>query len=349
MPSPTDPSISPSHDVDIEVRGTVPPELSGRMLGIGRDGVVHAVQIRAGRLSYRAVRLCADSVVHHIVGFGSSILAFGDDSPAYELSAALDTLNRVDLAGLGRAVAPFPKQDPTTNELHLIARAADRMQAHVVVSAGALTRRSRPIPDMPNRISDLAVTRDRVVFVADGIVGITFRDGEARTTWIATGERAPHPVHAHDDGDNVVLLALTPSLERWTVHAGAGSIKREVLDVTARHFAHCGHDGVDGSPSVLWSTGDSTICRHDLATSRHSRRDLRPDVPGDFVFVPDTTNAGDTDGGWLVGFVHNASGPTTELRVIDAAAIAAPVITTARIPRLIPRDLSCTWIPAIQC
>ena len=299
-------------------------------------------------MTYRSRRTRPEVDVHHVVAFSGTTLAFGDDLPAFELSAALDTLRPVDLAGQGRPLAPFPKHDPTTGELHVIAGAVGGTQAHVVISAGALTRRNRPIVDTPNHITDLALTRDRVVFVADGFVGIASREGEGRTTWIATGVAAPSPVHAHDAGDTVVLVALTPMLERWTLHPAAGSIQREVLDPTPRRFAHCGNEGVDGAPRLLWTTGNGTIGHHDLVASRHVHHDLRPDVPGDLVFVADATRPSDADGGWLVGFVHDTSRATTELRVIDAADIAGPPIATAPIPRPIPHGLRCTWIPSTQ-
>lgn len=348
MPSPTDPSNPPPLDIDLDVRGAVPPGLSGRLVGIGRDGVVHSVQVRGGRVSYRGRRFRTDAVAYDLVAFGGSILAFGEDSPAYELSTEIDTLRRVDLAGHGRALAAYPQHDPATGELHLIARDTDEVQAHVVVSAGALTRHSRPVLDTPNRITDLALTYDRVVFVADGFVGVASRDREPRTTWIATGIAAPSAVHAHDAGDAVVLLALTPLLERWTLHPGAGSIQREVLDPTPRRFAHCGSEGADGSPRLLWTTGNGTIGHHDLVDSRHVHHSLRPDAPGDLVFVADATRQSDADGGWLVGFVHDTWGAATELRVIDAADIVGPAIATVPIPRHVPRGFRCTWIPSTQ-
>jgi carotenoid cleavage dioxygenase-like enzyme len=349
MPCSTDPSPQTSHDVDIHIRGLVPPTLSGRLLGIGPRGDVHSVEVHPGRaVTYRSQYARPEVDVHHIVAFSGTMLAFGDDVPAYELSAALDTLRPVDLAGQGRTLAPFPKHDPITGELHVIAGAVDGTQAHVVISAGALTRRSLPMLDTPNRIKDLALSSDRVVFVSDGFVGIASREGEGRTTWIATGVAAPSPVHAHDAGDTVVLLALTPMLERWKLHPATGSVQREVLDSTPRRFAHCGNEGPDGAPRLLWTTGSGTIGHHDLAVSRHVHHNLRPDVPGDFVFVAGATRASDADGGWLVGFVHDASRATTELRVIDATDIAVPPFATAPIPRPLPHGLRCTWIPSTQ-
>ena len=348
MPSPTIPANLPPHDADLAVRGSVPAGMSGRLVGIGRDGVVHSVQVREGRMSYRSRGLRTDAVVHSLVAFEGAILAFGDESPAYELSTGFDTLRRVDLAGHGRSLAAYPQHDPVTGELHLIAHDTDDVQEHVVVSAGALTRRSRPLLDTPNRIRDLVLTVDQVVFVADGFVGIASRDRESRTTWIATGVAAPRALHAHDSGGAVVLLVLTPLLERWTLYPEAGNVQREVLDPTPRHFAHCGNVETDGAPRCLWTTGHGTIGHHDLLRSRHVHRNLQRDVPGDLVFVADATRRRDADGGWLVGFVHNSTAASTELRLLDAADIVGAAIAIAPIPHLVPRGLRSTWIPSTQ-
>ncbi len=347
MPSPTAASNPQKPYVDLDVRGAFPPGLSGRLLGIGRDGIVHSVQVDTGRVSYRVRRFRTEAVVHNLVAFEGSILAFGDDSPAYELRTEVDTLRRVDLAGHKRSLAAYPKHDLTTGELHVIAHDTDGVQAHVVVSAGALTRRSRPVLDTPDRLQDLALSRDHAIFVADGFVGVASRDGDPRTTWISTGVSAPHPVHACEAGETVVVLALTPLLERWTLHPGTGSIQREVLDPTPRHFAHYGIDGAEAPPSFLWTTGNGTIGHHDLADSHHVHHSLRTDVPGDLVFVADATRPSDA-GGWLIGFVHDTSGAATELRVIDTAHIAGPAIATVRIPQPVPHGLRCTWIPSTK-
>jgi carotenoid cleavage dioxygenase-like enzyme len=347
MPTSTDPSIPTSHDVDLHLCGLVPLTLSGRLLGIGQGGV-HSVEVHPDRpVTYRNRPARRDADVHHIVAFGGTTLAFGDDLPAFELSPALDTLRPVDLAGQGRPLAPFPKHDPTTGELHVIAGAAGGTQAHVVISAGAMTRRNRPIVDTPSHIHDLALTRDRLVFVSDGFVGVAAREGECRTTWIATGVAAPSPVHAHDAGDTLVLVALTPMLERWTLYPAAGTIQCEVLEPTPRRFAHCGNEVGDGARRLLWTTVNGAIGQHDLVASRHLLANIWPGVPGDLVFAADATRRRDADGGWLVGFVHDASG-ATELHVIDAADITGPPIATAPIPRPIPHGLRCTWIPSTR-
>jgi carotenoid cleavage dioxygenase len=348
MASPTDPPIPASRDVDLDVRGDVPAGLCGQIVGISRDGVVHSVQIRGGRLSYHGRRFRRAPTVHNVVGFGGSIFAFGDDLPAYELGPDLDRLTPVDLAGQGRTLAAYPKHDRATGALHLVASAADGIQAHVAVSAGALIRRSRPVLDNPSRIKDLALTSDHILFVADGFVGVASRDGEPRAKWIATGVTAPHAVHAHDAGDAVVLLALTPRLERWTVATGVGTVEREVLDPTPRHSAHVSGGLLDRDTCLLWTTGDETIGRHDPAEPRPVYRSLRPDVPVDFVVVDDADRPGDADSNWLVGFVDVAADRATDLRVIDANDIARRPLATVRIPERVPRGLRCTWIPFAQ-
>jgi carotenoid cleavage dioxygenase-like enzyme len=342
MPSPTDRSNpSPPH-TDLDVCGDIPPGLSGRLVALDPDGFIHSVLIGDGRASYSGRRLRTETVVHDLIYFGGSTLVFGDDSSAYELGPAGDTLRRVDLAGNRRSIAAAPKHDAATGELHLIAHDTNGLQAYVVVSAGALMRRSRPLLDTPERVHDLAISRDHTILVADGFVGVVARNGELRSTWIPTGVEAAHPVHAHDAGDSIIVLALTPLLERWTLLAKAGTMQREVLDPTPRRFGHCGIDGADGAPLCVWTTGNETIGYHDLVNTRHHG------VPGDFVFVTDATRRRDADGGWLVGFVHHHSDEGTELSVIDAAGIAEPPIASAPIPRPVPPGLRCTWIPSTR-
>ena len=349
MPSPTARSNPSPPDAELDVCGAVPPGLSGRLVALDPDGVIHSVLIGDGRASYRGRRLRTETFVRNLVDFDDSTLLFGDDASAYELGPAGDTLRRVDLAGQRRSLAVPPKHDAATGELHLIADDTNGSQSYVVVSAGALMRRSHPLLGTPARVHDLVISRDHAIVVADGFVGVVPRNGELRSTWIPTGIEASHPVHAHDAGDSVIVLALTPLLERWTLHLEAGTIQREVLDPTPRRFAHCSIDGADGAPLCVWTTGNGTIGYHDLINTRHLHHNLQPCVPGDFVFVTDATPERDAaDGGWLVGFVHHPSGDGTELRVIDAADIAGPPVASAPIPRIIRPELDCTWTPSIR-
>jgi 8'-apo-carotenoid 13,14-cleaving dioxygenase len=369
---------------DLNVEGVLPAGLCGRLLAIGSgfdvggsgpypvgadDGVVHSVHLDTGQcISYRnrpvitddvAQRLGmdftpgprnrgADTVASNIISFGGLILALGEGTLAYELTTDLVTLRRVDLAGRSRGLSAYPKRDPATGDLHLLANLDSAIgdRAYVIVSSGAFTRASRPLAGAPNPILDLAITRDRVVFATDGFVGVASRSDDAPIIWCPTGMDAPDLVHAHEFGDRIVVYAVTPSLERWTLHAAAATVRREVLDAKARLFARTTDLPLGEVPRFLWTTSDGTADKHDLATGRCARHDFGPDrLPGDLVFVADTTRASDADGGWLVGFVHHTSEVMTDLVVLDAAEIAQPVIATVRIPRHVPRGLHSTWIP----
>ena len=365
---------------DLHVQGTLPTGLSGRLLAIGPDfdpdspgirssdapaGMVHSVLLHAGRtISYRsrwvltasmAQRLGIaappgptnagrDIVASNIVSFGGSILALGDGSLAHELTPELDTLRRVDLAGRSCGLVAFPKRDRATGGLHVLTVAPTGTQAYVVVSSGALTRTCRILENAPTRITDLAVTRNRVVLAADGFVGVLPRSTDARTTWISTGLGSPVLVDAHDAGDRVVVYAITPSLERWTLHAASMTLDRKVLDPTPRRFACVNHQTEDGAPRFLWTAGERIVDKRDLDGTSHVRHVVRSGQPGDLVFVADAARAGDADGGWLVGLVHDLPRGETDLVVLDAADLAP--VAGIRIHRHIPRDVRSTWIPA---
>jgi carotenoid cleavage dioxygenase-like enzyme len=348
MPSPIDPTNPPSTEDDLDVRGALPLALAGRLVGIGRDGFVHSFHFDRGQVSYLARRIGMGAAVTDLVAFEDSILVYGEDSLVRQLILEVGTPRRVDLAGNRRTVAACPKYDPASGELHLVARDWGGAQMHVVVPAGALTRRSRLVVDARARIQGLAIGTDHVVFVADGVAGVTPRDGEVRTTWMPTDVAAPWPVHTYRAGDTIIVVALTPSLERWILHPDGGTIEREVLDPTARHFARSSGDAIYGMPRFVWSTGGETIGRHDLVESRGTHLNLAPHAPRDFVVVPDAARPGTVDAGWFVGFVQHASGSGPDLWVIDTADLAGPAIATIRVPRPIPHGLRCTWMPATQ-
>lgn len=200
---------------------------SGRLLWIEPEDVLHVVHVHDGReLSHQARSLGIGSPVRALVRFGSSILAVAPGSLAHELSSTFDSAAPVDLAGRSRALSAIPTVDAVTGELHLVAD--DDPQAYVAVSRGALTRRSHAIVDSPARIVDLAATPTHLVFGAKGFVGLSPRDG-APVSWIAIGTGSFTLVRAEDDGDQVLVHALTPSLERWTLDHARGLIKHDVV------------------------------------------------------------------------------------------------------------------------
>lgn len=357
MAQPIDPSLPSSKHVEVAapitltnliVRGTVPTVLSGRLLGI-RDGIVHEVHLHSrGAPSYRCRRVHAGVIGDQIVAFGDSILIIGNGSVAHELGRDLEILRAVDLAGQSRGLTTSAKRRSTAAALHVLAVDEVGAQTHVAVSAGALTRRIRPIVHAPSEVKDLAITHDGVVFVADGFVGVTTHQVDARISWIATGIAGAVLVHAADVGETVVAFAITPQLERWTIDGRTRVVQREQLDSTPHQFACVSDLPVDETPQLLWTVAEGAFEQHDLDTTRIARHYVAPNQPGDLVKVADPTRRAGVDGGWILGIVYPVTGDHTDVLVLDAVDLRRPALAQVRIPREIPTGLRTTWIPSTK-
>jgi carotenoid cleavage dioxygenase-like enzyme len=328
-----------------------PPEaVTGRLLGI-HGGVLDSVQIHHGRdVSWQSHRIQQDastgSVDRELIVFGGSILAFGHGTLAEQLSSALDSSAPVDVAGQSRRLSACPRRDPISGDLHLLATASDGSKAHVVVSSGALTRRNHPIVDPPNRLHDLTIAGDHVLFAADGFLGIGACDHETGVQWIPTGAERSALVHAHASDDIIFVIVLTPSLERWAIDLPTMGVDREVLDPTPQRLARVSHHVGGPTQPFLWTIGDRTVDTYDLVSGRHVKRSFEHGRPGDFALVDDPTRPHDCDGGWLLGFVHDDERDRdAELVLLDAADVSGPVVASAHIPARIPLELHTTWIP----
>ncbi len=188
---------------ELEVRGELPRELTGRLLRIGpnpivpRDpyhwftgnGMVHGIRLREGRaLWYRNRWVRDDEVVEargwplvpgprhgmggntvntHVIDHAGRTLALveGGGLPV-ELSYELETLRRSDFDGtLPGGFTAHPKKDPETGELHAITYywEWDHLKYLVVDPAGCV-RRVVEIP-VPGgpMVHDLAITEHHVV------------------------------------------------------------------------------------------------------------------------------------------------------------------------------------------
>jgi 8'-apo-carotenoid 13,14-cleaving dioxygenase len=368
------------------VTGKLPAALSGQYIQIGPnridaqslpadwaggEGMVHALSLDAGRdISYRNRWITTDAVAQklaveptpgprtvgddvvaaNLITFGSSILALGDGALAYELSARLDTIRRVDLAGGRRNLVAHSKVDPHTGELHLLTFATFPSQLHVAVSRAALTRTIRSIDDAPSRIRQLELTRDDVVLVADGFVGVTARAGvNTRAIWFEIDTEARHIAGAYAHGETVIVYATGPSLVRWTLDRRAATAHCEVLDATVHTSATTTRCPPGTPPRFLWTVGAGTAHKHDLFTGGHRCHDFGDGrTPGDLVFIADPDRSTIEDGGWLVGFVHDDARDRAEFVVLNAEAIERPAVATVHIPRRVPTGAHGTWISATR-
>jgi carotenoid cleavage dioxygenase len=371
---------------NLRVSGKLPAGLSGQYMRIGPnridpnslpadwaggEGMVHAVSLEAGRaVCYRNRWITTDAVAQqlavepppgppavgddvvaaNLIAFGTSILAFGDGALAYELSARLDTIRRVDLAGARRSLVAHSKVDPHTGELHLLTSASIGAQLHVTVSRGALTRTIRSIADAPSGIRQLELTRDDVVLVADGFTGVTGRAGvNTQPKWFETDAEVRHLANAYTHGETVIAYTTGPSLVRWTLDRRAATAHAEVLDPTLHTSATSKRRQPGAVQRFLWTVSAGRAHKHDLFTRGHSSHDFGDGrTPGELVFVADPDRSSPDDGGWLVGFVHDDAGDQTEFVVLDAEAIERPAIARVHIPRRVPTGASGAWIPSTQ-
>ena len=285
-----------------------------------------------------------DIVATNVISFGGRTLALGPGAVAYELDEQLATVGRVDLAGHGRGIGAHPRLDPLTGALHLVSYGDE--PAHHIVAPSSHTRITVPVPDAPGPLHDLLLTRDRIVVLGDGFIGITDRDSDAQIRWIAV--ELTDPVTAHDAGDALAVITAGSSLVRWTFDT-AGRVDRDVLDHTPQSFGITNPTVVD-APRFLWSiaAGNGTVLyRHDLRTGeRAATTSARDATPASSRSLPTRPAADSEDGGWLIGLVHDEHRNQADLVVLDAAAVDRPALATVRISRRIPYGVHGTWIPA---
>ena len=261
----------------------------------------------------------------------------------------LDTVRRVDLAGARRSLAAQAKVDPHSGELHLLTFASAPSQLHVAVSRGALTRTIRSIDDAPSRIRQLELTRDDVVLIADGFVGVTARAGINTTaTWFEIDTEARHIADAYAHGESVIVHATGPSLVRWTLDRRAATAHCEVLDPTL-HRSATSNRRQPGTPQrFLWTVGAGTAHKHDLLTGGHRCHDFGDGrTPGELVFVADLDRS-EHRGRWLARRIRprQRQAIRPSFVVLDAEVIERPAVATVHIPRRIPHGAQSTWFPA---
>lgn len=141
----------------------------------------------------------------------------------------------------------------------------------------------------------------------------------------------------------------TCALERWLIDPVAGSVERTVLDADPQEFPR-----IDERRQTLpyrfaytmAMTGPflgSALFKHDLESATRLTHQFGPDrYPCEFVFVPETPEAGE-DQGWLMGLVIDGQDETTELVILDARRFEDEPVARIRLPHRIPPGFHGTW------
>ena len=303
------------------------------------------------RADTRPAHVGDDVVAANLIAFGSSILALGDGALAYELSARLDTIRRVDLAGARRSLAAHSKVDPHTGELHLLTFASFPSQLHVAVSRGALTRTIRSIDDAPSRIRQLELTRDDVVLVADGFVGVTARAGVDTKADLVRDRHGGPPhrgcVRARRDRHRVCHRAVPRPVD---VGPSGGN---RPLRGARRDAPHVRDEQLAARPARRNASSGlsararrtSTTCSpEDIAATTSATAAPRASSSSSLI----RTAAAPRTAAGSSGSFTTTQRDQAEFVVLDAEAIERPAVATVHIPRRVPTGARGTWISATR-
>lgn len=87
------------------------------------------------------------------------------------------------------------------------------------------------------------------------------------------------------------------------------------------------------------------LFHHDLSAGQRQEYAFGPShVGGEFVFVP-RSHAAPEGEGWLLGYVVDTDTSGSELRIINAQAVAEGPVASIHIPRRIPPGFHGNWLP----
>jgi 8'-apo-carotenoid 13,14-cleaving dioxygenase len=182
-----------------------------------------------------------------------------------------------------------------------------------------------------------------------------------------------HPCNAFENADGTVTMDVcahntmganstqgpdstqTP-FERWNIDPRAKQVTRRVIDADAQEFPRPDERMIGKTYRYAYTvalprngafhSADSRIYKHDLETGTREVRDFGTGrVPGEFVFLPKHDMAAEGEG-WLMGYVIDTKGDTTDLVILDAANFTGEPQATIHIPHRVPAGFHGNWIAA---
>ncbi len=90
--------------------------------------------------------------------------------------------------------------------------------------------------------------------------------------------------------------------------------------------------------------GGTAVLKHDLTAKTRTVHEFGENrLPGEFVFVPRASDAGE-DNGWLIGLVIDKAHQTTALVILDAHDFAAPPVAEIMLPHRVPPGFHGNWV-----
>lgn len=204
-------------------------------------------------------------------------------------------------------------------------------------------------------------------------VGLLPREGEAADIIWAPVDPCYvfHTVNAYDAEDGTVILDVVVhdrmfskskagpdsqrgGLERWIVDPETRTVERITIDPTPQEFPRPDERRF-GLPYryayTMALTGPflgACLLKHDMETGARQVHDFGPARhPGEFVFVPAHTGAGE-DEGWLIGLVVDAEAETTDLIILNARDFEGAPQASIRIPHRVPPGFHGNWVQSVR-
>jgi carotenoid cleavage dioxygenase len=158
------------------------------------------------------------------------------------------------------------------------------------------------------------------------------------------------------DGEMEGPLGRSLGFERWAVDPAAARVERETLDARPQEFPRPDERRFGRPYRYAWSVAlspdgnedffaSAPLLRHDLETGETKSRSFKPSaVPGEFVFVPRSTDAPEGEG-WVMGYVIDRDAGATDLAILDAATLSD--VARVHIPHVIPAGFHGNWLPTV--
>lgn len=239
---------------NLQVTGSLPPELNGRFLRNGPnpgadvspggyhwftgDGMVHGLRLQEGKAEWYRNRYVGGSAANtNVIGYDGRTLAIVESGGLpQDLSYTLDSLGTNELIGGG--FSAHPKLDPDTGELHAMcydwANLRDHVRYVVIGKDGALAEEYEiPLPGMP-MIHDMSLTPNYAI-IFDLPVTLSF---------MALGTGADFPFRWDDEYEprvgllprdgtvsDIIWSPLKPNYAYHPMNAYEDSAGRVVIDI----------------------------------------------------------------------------------------------------------------------
>ena len=208
-------------------------------------------------------------------------------------------------------------------------------------------------------------------------IGLLPREGSAdNAVWFEVDPMFIfHPTNAFEDKNGVVVMdaliyprlfdkqpygpdRATITYERLTLNPKTGQVSRTMLDEAPQEFPRFDERRCTqsyryaytlalgaGGPNALLN--GSQLYKHDMETGKREIRDFGAGcVPGEFVFVPRSPEA-DESNGWLMGYVIDADAKTSEFVILNADDFSGEPQAVITIPQRIPPGFHGNWIPDV--